>query len=91
MCYPVHCKSSYKILNPAEVAKQTDPKKCAEAILDATGLDPELYRLGHTKAWNPTHSTVWKMTRLIKKLIHNDPLTLTDPVLNKLLIIEYQL
>uniref|UniRef100_A0A6M2DLP3 Putative myosin class i heavy chain n=1 Tax=Xenopsylla cheopis TaxID=163159 RepID=A0A6M2DLP3_XENCH len=50
MVYP-DFKLRYKILNPAEVAKQTDPKKCAEAILDATGLDPELYRLGHTKVF----------------------------------------
>ncbi|XP_026481129.1 myosin heavy chain, muscle-like isoform X4 [Ctenocephalides felis] len=50
MVYP-DFKLRYKILNPAEVAKQTDPKKCAEAILDATGLDTELYRLGHTKVF----------------------------------------
>lgn len=41
---------SYKILNPAAVSKQSDPKKCAEVILDSSGLDSELYRLGHTKA-----------------------------------------
>lgn len=41
---------SYKILNPAAVTKESDPKKCAAHILDATGLDPENYRLGHTKA-----------------------------------------
>lgn len=41
---------SYKILNPAAVSKQADPKKCAEVILEASGLDAELYRLGHTKA-----------------------------------------
>lgn len=41
---------SYKILNPAAVTKESDPKKCAQHILDASGLDSELYRLGHTKA-----------------------------------------
>lgn len=28
----------------------SDPKKAAEAILESTGLDPDQYRLGHTKA-----------------------------------------
>lgn len=41
---------SYKILNPTAVSKQPDPKKCAELILDASGLDSDLFRLGHTKA-----------------------------------------
>lgn len=41
----------YKILNPKEVSKESDPKKCAELILNASGLDTELYRLGHTKVF----------------------------------------
>lgn len=41
---------SYKILDPQGASKQSDPQKCAEVILNATGLDSELYRLGHTKA-----------------------------------------
>lgn len=40
----------YKILAPQAVAKESDPKKTAAIILDATGLDAESYRLGHTKA-----------------------------------------
>lgn len=40
----------YKILNPAAVTKEPDPKKAAAAILENTGLDADLYRLGHTKA-----------------------------------------
>lgn len=43
---------SYKILNPAGVDKESDPKKIAQVILEATGLDPESYRIGHTKARN---------------------------------------
>ena len=43
--------SRYKILAPAAVDKvASDPKKAAEAILESTGLDPDQYRLGHTKA-----------------------------------------
>lgn len=40
----------YKILAPQAVSKEPDPKKNAQIILDATGLDAESYRLGHTKA-----------------------------------------
>lgn len=49
MCNCWFLFSSYKILNPSGVAKEADPKKCADIILQATGLDSELYRLGHTK------------------------------------------
>ncbi|KAH1016368.1 hypothetical protein HUJ04_007601 [Dendroctonus ponderosae] len=41
--------SPYKILNPSGASKEPDTKKCADIILQATGLDSELYRLGHTK------------------------------------------
>lgn len=50
MVYP-DFKLRYKILNPAAVAKEPDEKKCAQHILDNTGLDPENYRLGHTKVF----------------------------------------
>ncbi|XP_056637450.1 myosin heavy chain, muscle isoform X26 [Diorhabda sublineata] len=50
MVYP-DFKLRYKILNPAGVSKESDPKKCAAVILDATGLDSESYRLGHTKVF----------------------------------------
>lgn len=33
------------------MSKESDPKKCAEIILKSTDLDPELYRLGHTKVF----------------------------------------
>lgn len=48
--YNNHTLCSYKILNPAGVDKESDPKKCAQAILDSTGLDADTYRLGLTKA-----------------------------------------
>lgn len=41
---------SYLILNPGGVAGVTDLKKAAEVILISTGLDPETYRIGNTKA-----------------------------------------
>lgn len=40
----------YKILNPKAVCDVADEKKCAELILDASGLDADLFRLGKTKA-----------------------------------------
>lgn len=41
----------YKILAPAAVdAAASDPKKAAGAVLEASGLDVDQYRLGHTKA-----------------------------------------
>lgn len=40
----------YKILNPAAVDKEADGRKCADLILTSTPLDPDMYRLGHTKA-----------------------------------------
>ena len=40
----------YKILAPAAVDKAKEPKDAAAAILDSTGLDADMYRLGHTKA-----------------------------------------
>ncbi|XP_016768904.1 myosin heavy chain, muscle isoform X4 [Apis mellifera] len=51
MVYP-DFKLRYKILAPAAVDKvASDPKKAAEAILESTGLDPDQYRLGHTKVF----------------------------------------
>lgn len=41
----------YLILNPGGVAGVKDLKKAAEIILQSTGLDPENYRIGNTKAW----------------------------------------
>lgn len=41
----------YKIIAPAACDKAGgDLKKAAEAILEGANLDPEQYRLGHTKA-----------------------------------------
>jgi len=40
----------YKILAPAAVDKAKEPKDAAAAVLESTGLDPDMYRLGHTKA-----------------------------------------
>ncbi|XP_033304141.1 myosin heavy chain isoform X16 [Bombus vancouverensis nearcticus] len=51
MVYP-DFKLRYKILAPQAVTKLgADPKKAAEAILEASGLDPDQYRLGHTKVF----------------------------------------
>lgn len=58
MCERVIWKCSYKILAPQAVDKESDPKKIAQVILEATGLDVESYRLGHTKACHGTSTVV---------------------------------
>ncbi|XP_024080480.1 myosin heavy chain, muscle isoform X21 [Cimex lectularius] len=50
MVYP-DFKLRYKILNPAAVEKEPDQKKAAGHVLESTGLDPDMYRLGHTKVF----------------------------------------
>ncbi|XP_025262947.1 myosin heavy chain, muscle isoform X21 [Camponotus floridanus] len=50
MVYP-DFKLRYKILAPAAVDKAKEPKEAAAAVLDSTGLDPDMYRLGHTKVF----------------------------------------
>lgn len=47
---------SYLILAPALMQSEKDLKKAASHCLDVTKLDPEMYRLGHTKARNYFHS-----------------------------------
>lgn len=42
---------SYQILNPKDISGMDDPKKCTKILIESTSLDPDLYRLGHTKAW----------------------------------------
>lgn len=50
MVYP-DFKLRYNILNPAAVAKESEPRNAADVILQSTGLDADLYRLGHTKVF----------------------------------------
>lgn len=38
------------ILAPALMTSEKDPKKAAAKCFDSIGLDPESYRIGHTKA-----------------------------------------
>ena len=38
------------ILAPAAMAAESDPKKSAQLCFDACELDPDMYRIGHTKA-----------------------------------------
>lgn len=45
----IYKKNSYQILAPALMQAEKDPKKAAGGCLDSIKLDPELYRLGHTK------------------------------------------
>lgn len=38
------------ILAPAEMTAEKDQKKAAQKCFDSVGLDPDSYRIGHTKA-----------------------------------------
>lgn len=38
------------ILAPAAMAAESDPKKAAARCFEEIGLDPDMYRIGHTKA-----------------------------------------
>lgn len=42
--------NSYMILAPAIMQAEKDPKEAARKCLEAVELDPESYRIGHTKA-----------------------------------------
>lgn len=41
---------SYKILAPAEMDAEPNPKIATQKCLESTTLDPDFYRIGHTKA-----------------------------------------
>lgn len=49
-------KYSYKILAPKAIEENKDLKKATGAVLEIVELDPESYRLGHTKACNVYYS-----------------------------------
>ncbi|GBP36663.1 Myosin heavy chain, muscle [Eumeta japonica] len=49
MVYP-DFKLRYMILAPATMTAEKDPKEAARKCLEEVGLDPESYRIGHTKA-----------------------------------------
>lgn len=42
--------SSYKILAPAIMDAEPNPKIATQKCLENTTLDPDFYRIGHTKA-----------------------------------------
>lgn len=49
--------NSYMILAPAIMAAEKEPKVAAAKCLEEVQLDPESYRIGHTKArWDPIPS-----------------------------------
>ncbi|XP_037708007.1 myosin heavy chain, muscle isoform X4 [Drosophila subpulchrella] len=50
MVYP-DFKMRYQILNPGGIVGVEDPKKCGSLILESTTLDPDMYRIGHTKVF----------------------------------------
>ncbi|XP_034947012.1 myosin heavy chain, muscle isoform X16 [Chelonus insularis] len=50
MMYP-DFKLRYMILAPQAMTQETDPKKAAQRCFDECGLDPDLYRIGHTKVF----------------------------------------
>ncbi|VVC93951.1 unnamed protein product [Leptidea sinapis] len=50
MVYP-DFKLRYMILAPALMAEQKEPKEAARVCFESIGLDPDLYRIGHTKVF----------------------------------------
>merc|ERR1719464_854871 len=50
LLYP-EFKSRYNILAAAAVAKAKKDKDAADAVMTVIGLDPEKFRLGHTKVF----------------------------------------
>ncbi|XP_023175418.1 myosin heavy chain, muscle isoform X34 [Drosophila hydei] len=50
MVYP-DFKMRYQILNPAGIVGVDDPKKAGSILLESTSLDPDMYRIGHTKVF----------------------------------------
>ncbi|XP_076274716.1 myosin heavy chain isoform X37 [Rhynchophorus ferrugineus] len=50
MVYP-DFKLRYMILAPSTMAKENDPKEAARKCLEEINLDPESYRVGHTKVF----------------------------------------
>lgn len=47
------------ILAPAIMQAEKDPKEAARKCLEAINLDPESYRIGHTKARHIILSLDW--------------------------------
>lgn len=52
------------ILDPAQMTKEKDPKKAAGKCLESVGLDPDMYRIGHTKA-----GFIFKIFKLFPHLV----------------------
>lgn len=50
-----HTYNSYQILAPAQMQAEKDVKKAAAVCLEIIKLDPENYRLGHTKVFNSSN------------------------------------
>lgn len=65
--------NSYKIINPKGIEGVTDLQKAAQIILETTGLDPESYRIGNTKACVTVFFLLFKFKE--KLIIRIIPLT----------------
>ncbi|XP_069962502.1 myosin heavy chain, muscle isoform X14 [Bactrocera oleae] len=44
-------KQRYQILNPRGIKEVSDDNKASKILIESTGLDEDLYRLGHTKVF----------------------------------------
>lgn len=62
---------SYQILCPKQLQGVNDPKKCADLILQSTGLADDAFRLGNTKAWFQYHLVEIRAQLLHKKSSYN--------------------
>lgn len=58
------------ILAPAAMAAETEPKKSAARCFEEIGLDPDSYRIGHTKAsWRTLdRELIWRFRPVVLRL-----------------------
>lgn len=51
--------NSYKILAPSIMDEEPNPKIATQKCLESTTLDPDFYRIGHTKARQSFSLMIW--------------------------------
>jgi hypothetical protein len=59
------------ILAPATMQKESDPKMAASKCLEEIGLDPDSYRIGHTKARRKTRLVCFPSHHFFMEVSHS--------------------
>lgn len=62
---------SYQILAPTIMYQEKEPKVAAQKCFESIGLDPDMYRCGHTKASNFVSSCFYPYYIGVSKKISN--------------------